>query len=158
MIVCGTPVSVSRILEFRRIRFWLFPLTSAAHQTIPRSSKSFTISFSPRGGVRRSQNGYERYLRLSEGPTDEPSRFGPQAIGWGQRTASTVFRGRERVRDSGLGKPQLLTGEAGVLPLACPAVDGDGKKANTTSARFHKAIFRPRSSKQYNNKPATGRF
>ena len=74
------------------------------------------------------------YLRLSEGSTDEPSRFGPQAIGWGQRTASTVSRGRERVRKSGLGKPQLLTGEAGVLPLACPAVDGEGKKANVREA------------------------
>ena len=76
------------------------------------------------------------YLRLSEGTKDEPSRFGPQAIGWGQGTASTVFRGRERVlvRESGLGKPQLLTGEAGVLPLACPAVDGDGKKANVREA------------------------
>ena len=30
-----------------------------------------------------------------------------------------------------LGKPQLLTGEAGVLPSR-PAVDGDGKKANNT--------------------------
>ena len=53
--------------------------------------------------------------------------FGPQAV-----TAYEHFdpgEGRERVRKSGLGKPQLLTGEAGVLPLACPAVDGDGKKA-----------------------------
>lgn len=31
----------------------------------------------------------------------------------------------------GLGKPLLLIGEAAVLPLACPTVDGDGKKANT---------------------------
>ena len=82
--------------------------------------------------VQPTKRGYEHQLLIITdivGGEVELMTIGGLAVSVGVRISQRPG-GRERVRESGLGKPQLLTGEAGVLPLACPAVDGDGKKAS----------------------------